>query len=145
MNSANQSNILLIDDETDYLIPLAKRMRKRDFNVITANNGYDALELLKVEKIDSVVLDIKMPGMEGHQVLKEIKRQFPMIEVVMLTGHADLDMALEVMELGAFDYLTKPIDFDELIYKLEDALKRKKINEAKINIEREEKEEGKLK
>lgn len=137
----DQSNILLIDDEMDYLVPLAKRMRKRDFKVFTVGNGFDALNILKDEPIDVVVLDIKMPGMDGNQVLKEIKDKFPLIEVIMLTGHADMDIALEVMEHGAFDYLTKPIDFDELIYKIQDALKKKKIMEAKIYHEREEKGE----
>ncbi len=135
MTKTKTSRILLIDDETDYLVPLAKRIRKRNLNVFTVDNGHDALELLKNEEIDSVVLDIKMPGMNGDQVLKIIKERYPLVEVIMLTGHADMDIALEVMEHGAFDYLTKPIDFEELFHKIQDSVKKKKINEAKLDHE----------
>jgi len=141
MRDAPKSNILLIDDEIDYLIPLAKRLRKRDFNVFIASNGYNALEQLEIEEIDCVVLDIKMPGMEGNQVLEEIKKRIPIIEVIMLTGHVDINIAMEVMELGAIDYLTKPIDFDDLLCKLRNALKKKKINEEKLRHEQEQREE----
>ena len=141
MRDAPKSNILLIDDEIDYLIPLAKRLRKRDFNVFIASNGYNALEQLEIEEIDCVVLDIKMPGMEGNQVLEEIKKRIPIIEVIMLTGHVDINIAKEVMELGAIDYLTKPIDFDDLLCKLRNALKKKKINEEKLRHEQEQREE----
>jgi DNA-binding NtrC family response regulator len=86
-----------------------------------------------------VVLDVKMQGMDGIQTLREIKKIKPLVEVIMLTGHANLEVAVEGMEMGAFDYLMKPTGVDELLYKLEDAFKRKKIQEQKIKrLEEEE-------
>jgi len=82
--------------------------------------------------VDVVVLDVKMPGMDGIETLREVKKKFPLTEVVMLTGHASMEVAIEGMEIGAFDYLMKPIDLDDLLYKLEDAYKKKSIQETKI-------------
>jgi YesN/AraC family two-component response regulator len=83
-----------------------------------------------------VVLDVRMPGMDGIQTLRAIKRDHPLLEVILLTGHANLEIAKEGMQLGAFDYLMKPIDLDELLYKLEDAYQKKSIQQHKIkNIE----------
>ena len=79
-----------------------------------------------------VVLDVRMHGMDGIETLRNIKKMAPLTEVIMLTGHASLEAAREGMELGAFDYLMKPVDIDELLYKLEDAFKNKTIQEAKI-------------
>jgi YesN/AraC family two-component response regulator len=79
-----------------------------------------------------VVLDVRMPGMDGIQTLRAIKRDHPLLEVILLTGHANLEIAREGMQLGAFDYLMKPIDLDELLYKLEDAYQKKSIQEHKI-------------
>jgi DNA-binding NtrC family response regulator len=82
------------------------------------------------------VLDVRMKGMDGIQTLRAIKSAYPLIEVIMLTGHASLEIAREGMKLGAFDYLMKPIDLDELLYKLEDAYQKKTIQQHKIrNIE----------
>jgi len=82
--------------------------------------------------MDVVVLDVRMPGMDGIQALREIKQRYPLIEVIMLTGHASLEVAIEGMELGAFDYMMKPIEIDELLYKLQDAYKKKSIHTEKI-------------
>ena len=82
--------------------------------------------------MDVVLLDVRMAGMDGIQVLKKIKEDYPLVEVIMLTGHANTEVAIEGMELGAFDYLMKPVDFDELLYKLQDANKKKVIQEEKI-------------
>jgi DNA-binding NtrC family response regulator len=81
--------------------------------------------------VDVVVLDVRMPGMSGVDTLREIKSRHPRVEVIMLTGHASMDLAIEGMECGAFDYLTKPMDIDELLYKIQDAYKKKTIQEAK--------------
>jgi DNA-binding NtrC family response regulator len=83
--------------------------------------------------VDVVVLDVKMPGMDGLEVLKAIKKDHPLIEVIMLTGHASVEAAIEGMELGAFDYLMKPMDIDELLYKVQDAHKKKTLHEEKIS------------
>jgi len=124
--------VLLVDDEVEFLDTLLKRMKKRDVNVVGARSGEEALGLLEQHLVDVVVLDVKMPGMDGIQTLRELKRRHPMVEVIMLTGHASLEVAIEGMELGAFDYLMKPVDIDELLYKVEDAYKNKSLQEEKI-------------
>jgi DNA-binding NtrC family response regulator len=82
--------------------------------------------------VDVVVLDVRMPGMDGIETLRVLKRQYPLTEVIMLTGHASLEVAIEGMELGAFDYLMKPVEIDDLLYKLQDANKRRSIQLEKI-------------
>jgi len=125
-------NVLLVDDETEFLETLAKRLSKRGLTIHTASNGGDALSVIQKNKIDVTVLDVKMPGMDGIETLREIKNIDPIIEVLMLTGHADVEAAIAGMELGAFDYLMKPMAIDELFYKLQDAYKKKRIQEEKI-------------
>ncbi len=125
-------NVLLVDDEADYLDTLVKRMKKREVSVFGVGSGEEALNYLDHHGVDVVVLDVRMPGMDGIETLREVKRRYPLIEVIMLTGHANLEVAIEGMELGAFDYMMKPIDIDELLYKLQDASKRKSIHTEKI-------------
>ncbi len=121
--------VLLVDDEEEFLETLVKRLRKRKITVDGVTAGELALKRLEEWTADIVVLDVKMPGMSGLETLREIKRSYPMIEVIMLTGHANMEVAVEGMDLGAFDYLMKPIDIDELLYKIQDAYKRKCLNE----------------
>ena len=121
---------LLVDDENEFLEPLVKRLRRRKIDVRTAASGEAALEMLAAAPVDVVVLDVRMPGMDGIQTLREIKARDPGVEVIMLTGHASIEVAVEGMELGAFDYLMKPMNIDELVYKLQDAHKRKQLREA---------------
>jgi DNA-binding NtrC family response regulator len=116
--------VLLVDDETEFIETLVKRLRKRNLDVNSANSGKEALEKLKSNPADVVVLDVKMPDMDGIETLKQIKKQNPKVEVIMLTGHASVEVAIQGMELGAFDYLMKPMDIDELLYKLQDAYKK---------------------
>jgi DNA-binding NtrC family response regulator len=123
---------LLVDDEEEFLNTLIKRLRKRDVEAFGARSGEEALALLDERPADVVVLDVKMPGMDGIQVLREIKRRNPLLEVIMLTGHASMEAAIEGMELGAFDYLMKPINIDDLLYKIQDAHKKKSLQEEKI-------------
>jgi DNA-binding NtrC family response regulator len=110
---------------------LAKRMKKRKLKVSCVNSGEDALEFLDQHPIDVVILDVKMAGIDGIQTLREIKQQYPLIEVIMLTGHANLEVAMQGMEIGAFDYLMKPIAIEDLVYKIQDAYKKKSIHEEK--------------
>jgi DNA-binding NtrC family response regulator len=124
--------VLLVDDETDFLETLVKRLQKRNTAVAGVQSGTEALDLLEREDFDVVVLDVRMPGMDGIETLREIRKRFPLVEVVLLTGHANMEVAVEGMEIGAFDYLMKPIDLDELLYKVQDAHKKKTIQEAKI-------------
>jgi DNA-binding NtrC family response regulator len=128
----NDLNVLFVDDEEDFLETLLKRMKKRDVKVKGVESGEKALELLDREPVDVIVLDVRMPGMDGIQALREIKKRYPLVEVIMLTGHASLEVAIEGMELGAFDYLMKPVDIDELLYKIQDAYKKKLIQIEKI-------------
>jgi DNA-binding NtrC family response regulator len=139
----DEISVLLVDDEREFLETLLKRLLKRRIKVKGANSGEEALKILRETPPDVVVLDVRMEGMDGIQTLREIKKIKPLVEVIMLTGHANLEVAVEGMEVGAFDYLMKPTDVDELLYKLEDAFKRKKIQEQKIKRLEEEKESGK--
>jgi len=124
--------VLFVDDETEFIETLLKRMKKRNINAFGVESGEDALVFLDKDPVDVVVLDVRMPGMDGIQTLEEIKKKNPLIEVIMLTGHASMEVAIQGMELGAFDYLMKPMNIDELLYKLQDAYKKKNIQEEKI-------------
>jgi DNA-binding NtrC family response regulator len=122
-------SVLIVDDEVEFLETLVKRLRKRKLVASGVTSGEAALAQLKQNPVDIVVLDVKMPGMGGLETLREIKKKDALMEVIMLTGHANTEVAIEGMELGAFDYLMKPIDIDELLYKIQDAYKRKMLNE----------------
>ncbi len=133
-----QFSVLLVDDETEFLETLVKRLKKRKLDVISAESGKEALQMLQQHPVDVVVLDVRMPDMDGLETLKEIKKLRPAVEVIMLTGHANVEVAMQGMELGAFDYLMKPMDIDELLYKLQDAYKRKwcRENDAECKLPR---------
>jgi DNA-binding NtrC family response regulator len=122
-------NLLLVDDEEAILDTLRKRLTRRGYGVLTANSGAVALDVLAENPVDVVILDVKMPGMDGMEVLALIKQRHPHVEVIMLTGHANVEAAMRGMELGAFDYLMKPADFEDLLYKIEDAYKKMNIRE----------------
>ncbi|WP_022662989.1 response regulator [Paucidesulfovibrio longus] len=124
--------LLLVDDEAEFLQTLGKRLQRRGLRPETAHSGEAALEQLHANPADVVVLDVKMPGMGGIEALRALKREHPLTEVILLTGHADLDAAVQGMELGAFDYLMKPMDIDELLFKIQDAYTRKDLHERKI-------------
>ncbi|MCB2145822.1 MAG: response regulator [Deltaproteobacteria bacterium] len=127
------ATIMLVDDEVPFVEAMTKRLTRRDLEVGTAFSGKDALEkLLADSKTEVVILDVKMPGMDGIETLQAIKRQVPLVEVIMLTGHATVESAIEGMKLGAFDYLMKPCDMDHLIAKVTEAAARKRQHEEKI-------------
>lgn len=117
-------NILLIDDERQFVVTMAKRLRRRGFAVTEAGGGLEGLRALNRGPVDVVVLDVGMPDMDGIQVLREIKMRFPQIQVLMLTGHADMEIAISGMAMGAFDYLMKPVEFDVLVGKIREACSR---------------------
>jgi DNA-binding NtrC family response regulator len=128
-------SVLLVDDETSFVETLSKRIAKRDLNVSTAFSGQEALDRLESggdSNFDVVILDVKMPGMDGLETLAAIKSKYPNIEVIMLTGHATVENAIEGMKAGAFDYLMKPCDLDLLIAKIELAVIKKREHEEKI-------------
>jgi DNA-binding NtrC family response regulator len=129
----NTVKILLVDDEKPFVDTMTKRLKKREIDVIPAHDGFEALSRLEENSgVEVVILDIKMPNMDGMTALKEIKNKFPLIEVIMLTGHATVETGIEGMKMGAFDYLMKPCDMDQLIAKVNEAAKRKRDQEEKI-------------
>lgn len=113
--------LLIVDDETRFLEAIAERLRKRGFDVRTATNGSDAIALARAEKFDIALLDLKMPGMDGGQVLGRLKAEHEFLEAIVLTGHGSLDSAVELTRLGAFQYLPKPYELDRLVETLRDA------------------------
>jgi len=124
--------VLLVDDEEGFLAPLYRRLRVRRFDVRVATSGQQASRLLQERPTDVVVLDVRMPGMDGIATIREIKKEHPLVEVILLTGHASLEASVEGMSLGAFDYLLKPVNIDELRFKIEDAYRSKALQEQKI-------------
>lgn len=126
------TKVLLVDDEKDFIEMLSLRLKEVGEKITVAYSGQEALDTLEKADIDVVILDIKMPGMDGIETLREIKNKFPLVEVIMLTGHGSTETAVEGMKLGAFDYLMKPADFDDLTLKLEGARKRKDEQEERI-------------
>ncbi len=118
--------VLIVDDETGLRDTMYKRLKKRGLDVSTAGSGEEALDILTADSFDVIVLDIKMPGIDGIETLKRIKAVRPDYEVIILSGHASLDLARRIVELGGFDYLLKPFDFEDLLIKIEGAYNRKK-------------------
>ena len=113
--------ILLVDDESEATDLLSKRLMRRGCICRCAHSGEEALELLSLERPHVVVLDVKMPGMGGLSALEKIKNLYPEIEIIMLSGHADPDSAVNGLRLGAFGYVMKPPNFNELWHLIEDA------------------------
>jgi DNA-binding NtrC family response regulator len=114
-----------VDDEPEFIETLGKRLARRGLTVSLAFSGQEALDFLAGNDVDVVVLDVKMPGMDGIEALQKIKALKPGLEVVMLTAHANVEVAMRGMELGAFDYLMKPVELEDLLYKIQDANKQK--------------------
>jgi DNA-binding NtrC family response regulator len=126
------ARVLIVDDEKDFVEMFALRLEGQGERVSTAHSGKEALKILENTMIDVVILDIRMPGMDGIDVLKQIKKLYPIIEVIMLTGHGSTETAVKGMKLGAFDYLMKPADFEDIKIKLENARKQKDSQEERI-------------
>jgi DNA-binding NtrC family response regulator len=127
------ATVLLVDDEVPFVETITKRLTRRDLDIIPAYNGDEALNQLKAHpNIEVVILDVKMPGMDGIETLAEIKNHHPLKEVIMLTGHATVESAIDGMKKGAFDYLMKPCDIDVLVNKVTEAASRKRRQEEKI-------------
>src|SRR4030043_1507645 len=107
--------LLLVDDEEDFRTTLSSRLKKREFEVTPVESGYQALEVIKEQAIDVAIVDVKMPRMDGLEALRQMKQLNPLIEVIMLTGHASGGPGRGGMRLGAFDYLMKPCDINDLV------------------------------
>ena len=125
-------DILVVDDEKDFVEMFSLRLEEEGHRVTQAYSGQEALTSLESKQPDVIVLDIKMPGMDGITALKSIKAKYPIVEVILLTGHGAVDTAVEGLKSGAFDYINKPADFPELLDKLEAARTRKYEQEERI-------------
>lgn len=127
------TTVLLIDDEQAFVNTLAKRLDKRGMKVLTAFAGQQGLDILNENQgIDVVILDVKMPGMDGVETLKRLKVEHPLVEVIMLTGHGTVETAIDGMRAGACDYLLKPCELDDLMQKITDAAIRKEQSLTRI-------------
>lgn len=124
--------VLLVDDEKEFIDVLAERLETRDFDVSKAYSGDEAVVVLKGKKIDVVILDVLMPVKDGVETLREIKALQPIVEVIMLTGNATVESAVEGMKIGAYDYLLKPAETKDLVEKIVKAYKRKAEQEERI-------------
>jgi DNA-binding NtrC family response regulator len=113
--------LLLVDDEVGFLDILAKRLRKRGMEVTSASTGTEAIRVIRKSDFDVAVLDLKMEDIDGIEVLKIFRKAYPEMQVIMLTGHGSAKAAREGIELGAFDYLTKPCELDDLLEKIHKA------------------------
>lgn len=138
MNQENAINILLVDDEVKFLTAVADRLTLKGFNVTTATDGDAAIEAAGKGGFDVAVVDLRMPGTDGAEVLKILKQKHKFIEIIMLTGHATVDSAVECTKLGAFKYLEKPYDFDKLIEVLKDAYHLRMQKKFETNANRME-------
>lgn len=131
------ATVLIVDDEMGFVDTMAKRLEKRSMTVYKAYDGDAAMEQLeKHEDVQVVILDMKMPGKDGITVLQEIKEAYPLVEVIMLTGHATVPSAVEGIQFGAFDYLMKPCSFDALNEKIREAVSLKNEHEEEAVEER---------
>ena len=125
-------NVLIVDDEQEFRDITVKRLEKRGLKATGAESGPKALEILEDSSIDVVLLDVRMPGLDGIETLRQIRSLKPLVEVVVLTGHASVDSGIEGMKLGAFDYLMKPIELEPLLEKLTDAYEKRRLHQEKI-------------
>jgi len=107
--------VLLVDDEVEFLEPMKTRLERRGIACSTAVSGAEALAILGASPVDCAVVDVKMPEMDGLELLRRLRRLHPSVPVVLLTGHASAELGVKGMELGAFEYLLKPVELDELL------------------------------
>jgi len=120
-------SLLLVDDEDDFRTTLANRLKKRNLDVTDAASGEEALELIGKKSFDVAIVDIKMPGIDGIETLRRIRKIDPLLEVILLTGHASVEAGVEGMKYGAYDYIIKPCNVNDLLIKVEDACRRRMI------------------
>jgi DNA-binding NtrC family response regulator len=138
LNSENKIKILLVDDEINFLQAIAERLTLKGFDVIAASTGKEAIASAEKDLFDVAVVDFQMPGMDGTQVLRVLKDRHKYLEIIMLTGHATIDSAVESTKLGAFNYLEKPYDFEKLVEVIKEAYEarlKKKFEHDKKHME----------
>ena len=130
------TRLLLVDDEERFLVTTKSVLEKRGYQTFVASNGLDAMAILEEKHIDVIILDVKMPGLDGVEVLRRIKQKHALVEVIMLTGHSTTESAVEGLKLGAFDYIMKPCDVKILLEKVDKAHNRKQAMEEKLQKEK---------
>jgi len=138
MSNHNKIKLLLVDDEIKFLQSIAQRLELKNFDVIAASNGEEAIASAEKGLFDVAVVDFQMPGMDGIQVLKALKERHKYLEIIMLTGHATVDSAVECTKLGAFKYLEKPYAFEKLVETIKEAYEarlKKKFEHNKKRME----------
>lgn len=126
--------LMLVDDEERFLATTKKLIEKKGIEVLTARSGGEAINILSNNNVHVVILDVKMPGLDGISTLKWIKQLHPLTEVIMLTGHATVESAIEGLKAGAYDYLTKPVDINFLVEMSESANEKRQKLEEKIRM-----------
>lgn len=138
MSSQNKIKILLVDDEPEFLKTVSERLTLNDFDVIAVSNGGEAIASAEKGFFDVAVVDFQMPGMDGSKVLKALKERHKYLEIIMLTGHATINSAVECTKLGAFKYLEKPYNFEKLVEVIKEAYEariKKKFEHNKKHME----------
>ncbi len=128
------SRILIIDDEPGIRTVLSDIIKDENHQVVTAGDGFEGLTILKEEIIDLVILDVWLPNMGGIDVLKEIKKEYPDIEVIMISGHANIDIAVKAVKLGAYDFLEKPLSLDKIVNLIKNALKLEELKKENAHL-----------
>jgi DNA-binding NtrC family response regulator len=136
---SNNIKLLIVDDEVKFLDSIAQRLEMRGFDVTKATNGNEAIAATENKQYDIALLDLKMPGMDGKEVLEILKKEHKYIEVIILTGHGSLESAVECTKLGAFGYLPKPYELDKLLETLKDAYETRMKKKFEQDYERMEK------
>ena len=124
--------VLIVDDEPDFVETIVKRLKGKGLEAEGVLNGKDAIALLDKAEFDVCVLDVKMPGMDGIETLSEMKKKTPLMEVVMLTGHGSVESGIRGLQLGAYDYLMKPVPFDDLLKKITHAYERRVLEKERM-------------
>ena len=138
MSDEKKIKLMLVDDEKDFLDSLDRRLGKRDFDICTATEGNQAISLAQKEKFDVAILDMKMPGMDGMELLGILKKKHKFLEILILTGYGGVDSAVEATKLGAYAYLEKPYEFDQLLETIKNAFEarlKKKFEHDKNRME----------
>ena len=128
--------LLLVDDEEDFRTTLANRLKRRNLDVADAGSGEEALEIIGQKSFDVAIVDIKMPGMDGIETLRRIKKIDPLLEIILLTGHASVEAGIEGMKSGAYDYIIKPCKVNDLLVKVDDAFRRRMIEKGHVQEKR---------
>ncbi len=136
-NQTKSFNVLIVDDEKEFREMTIKQLLRNNLEAEGAENGAVAVKMIEKGHFDVVLLDVRMPEMDGIEALRRIREIKPLVEVVLLTGHASVDSGIEGMKLGAFDYLMKPMEFEKLLEKLRDAYEKRyhqleRIEQAQI-------------